>query len=227
MNTNLEFRIWDKQRNKFRKSISSERGLDTMFVVDCDGKVLQLLSNDRYPNETKWVEQNYEEGRFEASQYTGFKDKEGVKAFTGDKVEYQTGEKGEVIFSEFHCGYMIMVNDSGVRRMSTGSWKIVGNKWEEEVLKLNPLTLDEQMDILADIDKMQLEQIKYWREHIRQSALDACADKPPLGLRPRHIAETQRMEEINTAISRYLEKGEVIPKEWIEELQELNDKRGM
>jgi len=51
--------------------------------------------------------------------------------------------------------------------------------------------------------------------------------RPPLCLRPRHIVETQRMGEINVAISRYLVEGKGIPKEWIEELQELNDKRGM
>lgn len=43
------------------------------------------------------------------------------------------------------------------------------------------------------------------------------AEKPPLGLRPRIIAEEARLEEINQAIKRYLNAGREIPIGWLEE----------
>lgn len=45
--------------------------------------------------------------------------------------------------------------------------------------------------------------------------------EPPLGLRPRRIAEEARAYEINQAISRYLKAGYPIPPEWVEERTEL------
>lgn len=46
--------------------------------------------------------------------------------------------------------------------------------------------------------------------------------KPPLGLRPRHIAEQQRTQEIISAMARYAVDGVSIPVEWITELADLN-----
>jgi len=46
------------------------------------------------------------------------------------------------------------------------------------------------------------------------------ADKPPLGLKPQYIADTQRAREILAAVDRYLEAGTAIPDEWVMELQE-------
>ena len=45
--------------------------------------------------------------------------------------------------------------------------------------------------------------------------------KQPLGLRPRHIVELKRVEEIEAAMKRYLEYRKPIPIEWIEEYNEL------
>lgn len=47
-------------------------------------------------------------------------------------------------------------------------------------------------------------------------------EKPPLGLRPRWIATGQRAEEIVAAITRYNDAKKEVPKEWREELAELN-----
>lgn len=47
------------------------------------------------------------------------------------------------------------------------------------------------------------------------------APKQPLGLRPRHIVELKRVEEIEAAMKRYLEYKKPIPIEWIEEYNEL------
>lgn len=41
--------------------------------------------------------------------------------------------------------------------------------------------------------------------------------KPPIGLRPRWIAEEQRLVEIAAAMARFLEADEPIPQEWNEE----------
>ena len=45
--------------------------------------------------------------------------------------------------------------------------------------------------------------------------------KPPLGLRPRYIADKQRLNEIRKSIARYYTTGLPIPIEWIKEYNEL------
>lgn len=46
--------------------------------------------------------------------------------------------------------------------------------------------------------------------------------KPPLGLRPKFIAYSERLKEIHEAIGRYLDAGKAIPQEWIDEFSMLN-----
>lgn len=46
--------------------------------------------------------------------------------------------------------------------------------------------------------------------------------QPPLGLRPRCIANTFRMQEILDAMQRYCAEAKKIPVEWLEELSTLN-----
>lgn len=47
--------------------------------------------------------------------------------------------------------------------------------------------------------------------------------KPPLGLRPRYIAEEMRIREIEDAVARYKNADKVVPSEWVDELLELRD----
>lgn len=42
--------------------------------------------------------------------------------------------------------------------------------------------------------------------------------KPPLGCRPRWIAEEIRLIEVASAVSRYLDAGKPVPTEWVEEM---------
>ena len=49
--------------------------------------------------------------------------------------------------------------------------------------------------------------------------------KPPLGLRPRYIAEAQRRVEIQAAVMRYMDAGYPLPDEWIAEYNELAKRR--
>ena len=45
--------------------------------------------------------------------------------------------------------------------------------------------------------------------------------KPPIGLKPRWLHETNRIQDIIDAIKRYSEAKEPIPIEWVDELNEL------
>jgi len=46
-------------------------------------------------------------------------------------------------------------------------------------------------------------------------------EKPPIGLVPKYIWLAQRKEEIKAAIFRYIEAGEPLKEEWIEEYNEI------
>jgi hypothetical protein len=48
-----------------------------------------------------------------------------------------------------------------------------------------------------------------------------CSKKPPIGLMPKRIWETQRFEDVSAAIQRYLEAGFVVPDEWLYEYSRL------
>lgn len=48
--------------------------------------------------------------------------------------------------------------------------------------------------------------------------------KPPFGVMPRDIWDRKRQKELTAAMQRYLEAGKSIPREWIDEYNELSDK---
>lgn len=49
--------------------------------------------------------------------------------------------------------------------------------------------------------------------------------KPPLGIAPRYVLDELRARDIREAILRYLASGLKIPLEWVEEYNELIEKR--
>ncbi len=49
-------------------------------------------------------------------------------------------------------------------------------------------------------------------------------DKPPLGLRPRWLADIFRATEILDCFKRYIELAKPIPDEWIDEFVEINNR---
>lgn len=55
------------------------------------------------------------------------------------------------------------------------------------------------------------------------STIKMNSKKPPLGLRPRYIAEEMRIREIEDAVARYKNADKVVPSEWVDELLELRD----
>lgn len=46
-----------------------------------------------------------------------------------------------------------------------------------------------------------------------------CIEKPPLGLKPEHIWNEDRLQQIIGALNRYAESGRDLPIAWLEELQ--------
>lgn len=56
---------------------------------------------------------------------------------------------------------------------------------------------------------------------ISKSNLRVIHDKPPLGLKPRHLCDEEREKDIKEAIIRYCEADKEIPIEWLEEYNEI------
>ncbi len=47
------------------------------------------------------------------------------------------------------------------------------------------------------------------------------SQKPPIGLKPRYIHDSERIDEILYAIERYTDANMSIPKSWVDELRDL------
>lgn len=50
------------------------------------------------------------------------------------------------------------------------------------------------------------------------------ARKPPIGLRPRFVVESERLQEISEAVNRYVKAGFDVPEEWLDEWEEIAKK---
>lgn len=48
--------------------------------------------------------------------------------------------------------------------------------------------------------------------------------KPPLGVMPREIWDRKRQDQLAEAMTRYLEAGYKIPKEWFDEYNEISER---
>lgn len=73
-------------------------------------------------------------------------------------------------------------------------------------------------DVLAANDARYLMGICDIEETIK------TVNKPPLGVTPRDMWDRKRQEELAAAMERYLEAGEKIPKEWLDEYNEISDR---
>lgn len=47
------------------------------------------------------------------------------------------------------------------------------------------------------------------------------AQKPPMGVKPRHIHDMERFREIIDAINRYSDANLPVPKEWVREIRDI------
>lgn len=63
--------------------------------------------------------------------------------------------------------------------------------------------------------------MKRSRKSKRAKVTCSLSPKPPLGLRPRWLAEEQRLIEVACATDRYLESGKPIPLAWVDEMVSL------
>lgn len=56
--------------------------------------------------------------------------------------------------------------------------------------------------------------------------IEISRNKPPIGIEPRWVHSTDRLNDIIAAIYRYIDSGLEIPLDWIEEYNDLNIKYG-
>ena len=71
----------------------------------------------------------------------------------------------------------------------------------------------------------------YFTDHIDRTVvavlnkpLEKISEKPPLGVMPRDMWDRKRQEELAEAMARYMEAGKKIPKEWLDEYNEISDR---
>jgi hypothetical protein len=48
------------------------------------------------------------------------------------------------------------------------------------------------------------------------------SQKPPVGIKPRHLHDDARMRDIHAAMGRYIESSKQIPAEWTKEMLDLS-----
>ena len=54
--------------------------------------------------------------------------------------------------------------------------------------------------------------------------VSVCAEKPPLGLKPRKFVDEDRLREVQGAMVRYYDANKPMPLEWITEYNELAER---
>lgn len=65
---------------------------------------------------------------------------------------------------------------------------------------------------------------KHYHKELSKSVLpdvSVCAEKPPLGLKPRKFVDEDRLREVQGAMVRYYDANKPMPLEWITEYNEL------
>lgn len=66
--------------------------------------------------------------------------------------------------------------------------------------------------------------IVWWECRCGKSWQKGSSVKPPIGLMPRQIWEEKRLDEVASAIARYRNVNRSVPREWVEEYNELTER---
>ena len=129
----IKFRVWDKDRKKFAKQITSlkfdrDGNINLVVYLDRVNKLREILDNEKiYCN------------NFEIMQYTGLKDKNGKEIYEGDIVKiFFDSEKYEAFLVEYDnlCWQLREIGQLLWDYCNLYECEVVGNIYENpELLK--------------------------------------------------------------------------------------------
>ena len=60
-----------------------------------------------------------------------------------------------------------------------------------------------------------------WDRTVPENEEKPKCEKPPLGVMPKYIWDKKRLSDLTSAIQRYIDAEKAIPKEWVDEYNEL------
>lgn len=143
MNREIEFRAWinDSYLEKsgyYKNKLAKER-------IDKLGRMRKVhsmhLNKKKVIITSAWggnISMSFDD--IELMQYTGLKDKNGVKIFEGDIVKRKTNETleiddiGDVVYDDDCCSYFIISNETCIYLTSAWDLKVIGNIYENKEL---------------------------------------------------------------------------------------------
>lgn len=124
--------------------------------------------------------------------------------------------------------YLSMVTSKRYKKCPKHAWQKLLN-WADSGLTIRKYGGPALRNVVAEgfvgirvpSRRDKITELKKYKQSQIFSSTNLTQDKPPLGLRPRLIADEERIKEIQDAINRYMTAKKLIPDEWIKEYGEL------